>query len=206
MAEIAAGRGAASAVLGLLGIAAIVAGLSGAARRANLEEEYVVISPGRWGGEVRGGMRQARLVALWGGQGKVTTGTSVDGRKTVPGLQTDCIPGVLSSDCSPAQVRSGTSPFSNCSRHKPHPTVSCPPEWSHSCLIQKANTMGPQPSVHVRVPLQSRARQRVDRCDLEQPLRGCPQTPRHVRIRCTRWSCGMERLHAIVMLAGISFC
>jgi len=38
-----------------------------------------------------------------GGKGKVTTGTSVDGRPTVPGLQTDCIPGVLGSDCSPAQ-------------------------------------------------------------------------------------------------------
>jgi hypothetical protein len=34
----------------------------------------------------------------------MTTGASVDGRPTVPGLQTDCIPGVLGSDCSPAQV------------------------------------------------------------------------------------------------------
>jgi hypothetical protein len=42
--------------------------------------------------------------ACRGGKGKVTTGTSVDGRPTVPGLQTDCIPGVLGSDCSPAQV------------------------------------------------------------------------------------------------------
>jgi len=40
---------------------------------------------------------------LFGGQGLVTTGTHVDGRKTVPGLHTDCVPGVLSSDCSPAQ-------------------------------------------------------------------------------------------------------
>lgn len=97
--------GAASAALGLLGLAAIAIGFSGAARRATLEQEYVVVSPGRSGGGVGGGMRQARLVALWGGAGKATTGTSVDGRKTVPGLHTDCIPGVLSSDCSPAQVR-----------------------------------------------------------------------------------------------------
>ena len=33
----------------------------------------------------------------------MTTGSSVDGRPTVPGLQTDCIPGVLKSDCSPQQ-------------------------------------------------------------------------------------------------------
>eukprot|EP00286_Rhodomonas_abbreviata_P013418 CAMPEP_0181321606 /NCGR_PEP_ID=MMETSP1101-20121128/18782_1 /TAXON_ID=46948 /ORGANISM="Rhodomonas abbreviata, Strain Caron Lab Isolate" /LENGTH=229 /DNA_ID=CAMNT_0023429459 /DNA_START=12 /DNA_END=701 /DNA_ORIENTATION=+ len=45
----------------------------------------------------------ARQQILWGGQGAVTTGTSVDGRPTVPGLHTDCIPGVLRSDCSPAQ-------------------------------------------------------------------------------------------------------
>ena len=38
-----------------------------------------------------------------GGTGKATTGKAVDGRPTVPGLHTDCIPGVLSSDCSPQQ-------------------------------------------------------------------------------------------------------
>ena len=31
---------------------------------------------------------------LWGGDGLVTTGNYVDGRKTVPGLHTDCIPGL----------------------------------------------------------------------------------------------------------------
>ncbi len=31
---------------------------------------------------------------LWGGDGLVTTGDYVDGRKTVPGLHTDCIPGI----------------------------------------------------------------------------------------------------------------
>jgi hypothetical protein len=145
---IAARMGATSAVLGLLGVAAVMVGFSGAARRANLEQEYVVISPERWGGGVGGGRsRQARLVALWGGQGKVTTGTSVDGRKTVPGLQTDCIPGVLSSDCSPAQVkiRSGTSPLSYFHLAQPHQDVSCPPEWSHSYPIHKANKMGSRP-------------------------------------------------------------
>ena len=40
---------------------------------------------------------------LFGGDGLVTTGDYVDGRPTTPGLQTDCIPGVLRSDCSPAQ-------------------------------------------------------------------------------------------------------
>ena len=33
------------------------------------------------------------LQQLWGGDGLVTTGDYVDGRKTVPGLHTDCIPG-----------------------------------------------------------------------------------------------------------------
>lgn len=40
---------------------------------------------------------------LFGGAGLVTTGKSVDGRPTVPGLHTDCVPGVLRSDCSPQQ-------------------------------------------------------------------------------------------------------
>jgi hypothetical protein len=34
-----------------------------------------------------------KTVELWGGDGLVTTGDYVDGRKTVPGLHTDCIPG-----------------------------------------------------------------------------------------------------------------
>lgn len=37
------------------------------------------------------------------GDGLVTTGDYVDGRPTVRGLHTDCVPGVLRSDCSPAQ-------------------------------------------------------------------------------------------------------
>lgn len=37
------------------------------------------------------------------GKGLVTTGDYVDGRKTTAGLQTNCLPGVLRSDCSPAQ-------------------------------------------------------------------------------------------------------
>jgi hypothetical protein len=49
------------------------------------------------------GQRGLRQIMLWGGEGKVTTSSSVDGRKTVPGLRTDCIPGVLHSDCSPQQ-------------------------------------------------------------------------------------------------------
>eukprot|EP00961_Rhodomonas_salina_P104367 1404687-Rhodomonas_salina.6 len=40
---------------------------------------------------------------LFGGDGLVTTGDYVDGRRTTPGLHTNCIPGVLRSDCSPAQ-------------------------------------------------------------------------------------------------------
>jgi len=36
-------------------------------------------------------------------KGLVTTGDYVDGRKTTPGLQTNCLPGVLRSDCGPAQ-------------------------------------------------------------------------------------------------------
>ena len=32
---------------------------------------------------------------LWGGDGLVTTGDYVDGRRTVPGLHTDCIPGIM---------------------------------------------------------------------------------------------------------------
>ena len=31
---------------------------------------------------------------LWGGDGLVTTGDYVDGRKTGPGLHTDCLPGI----------------------------------------------------------------------------------------------------------------
>lgn len=37
------------------------------------------------------------------GDGLVTTGDYVDGRPTTRGLHTDCLPGVLRSDCSPAQ-------------------------------------------------------------------------------------------------------
>ena len=38
----------------------------------------------------------------------LVTGDRVDGRRTVPGLWTDCAPGDLESDCSPPQeVRSG---------------------------------------------------------------------------------------------------
>ena len=37
----------------------------------------------------------ANLQFLWGGDGLVTTGNYVDGRRTVPGLHTDCIPGRL---------------------------------------------------------------------------------------------------------------
>ena len=48
-------------------------------------------------------MRIADGQQLYGGAGLVTTGKSVDGRPTVPGLHTDCVPGVLTSDCSPAQ-------------------------------------------------------------------------------------------------------
>lgn len=107
----------ASLGLALLGMALIVYGVGSAAGRVHLEEEYYIVDPsegssmgmGGWGG-----VRQARLVALWGGAGKATTGTSVDGRKTVPGLHTDCIPGVLSSDCSPAQVRLSSSPSTTC--------------------------------------------------------------------------------------------
>jgi hypothetical protein len=46
---------------------------------------------------------QERKQMLFGGDGLITTGDYVDGRPTTPGLQTDCIPGVLRSDCSPAQ-------------------------------------------------------------------------------------------------------
>ena len=52
----------------------------------------------RWGSVWAG-----REQMLWGGPGKVTTGDYVDGRPTTPGLHTDCEPGVLFSDCSPAQ-------------------------------------------------------------------------------------------------------
>mmetsp|Transcript_32707 Transcript_32707/g.77064 ORF Transcript_32707/g.77064 Transcript_32707/m.77064 type:complete len:246 (+) Transcript_32707:172-909(+) len=45
----------------------------------------------------------ARQQMLFGGDGLVTTGDYVDGRRTTPGLHTNCIPGVLRSDCSPAQ-------------------------------------------------------------------------------------------------------
>jgi hypothetical protein len=48
-------------------------------------------------------LRIAHGQKLYGGAGLVTTGKSVDGRPTVPGLHTDCVPGVLTSDCSPAQ-------------------------------------------------------------------------------------------------------
>lgn len=61
---------------------------------------------GQRGDERNGGMgdvQGSRIQLLWGGSGKATTGTNVDGRPTVPGLHTDCIPGVLRSDCSPAQ-------------------------------------------------------------------------------------------------------
>eukprot|EP00960_Hanusia_phi_P067128 766552-Hanusia_phi.AAC.2 len=58
---------------------------------------------GRWGVKFLVSKRKAREQLLWGGNGLVTTGDYVDGRKTVPGLHTDCIPGVLRSDCSPAQ-------------------------------------------------------------------------------------------------------
>ena len=47
---------------------------------------------------------------LFGGKGKATTGSRVDGRPTVPGLETDCLPGVLGSDCSPAQEDGAWSP------------------------------------------------------------------------------------------------
>ena len=77
-------------------------------RNLSLEQEDVVIVyPQRhMRGEegVAGWEGAAQLQGLWGGAGKVVTGTSVDGRRTVPGLHTDCVPGVLSSDCSPAQV------------------------------------------------------------------------------------------------------
>mmetsp|Transcript_30621 Transcript_30621/g.98567 ORF Transcript_30621/g.98567 Transcript_30621/m.98567 type:complete len:255 (-) Transcript_30621:40-804(-) len=58
---------------------------------------------GRWGVQLLVPYSKARKQSLWGGDGLVTTGDYVDGRKTVPGLHTDCIPGVLRSDCSPAQ-------------------------------------------------------------------------------------------------------
>jgi hypothetical protein len=54
---------------------------------------------GRWGSVWAPG----RELLLWGGRGTVTTGDYVDGRPTTPGLHTDCVPGVLYSDCSPAQ-------------------------------------------------------------------------------------------------------
>ena len=70
-------------------------------------EEYVLTPIGALNAEqFRIRQSQLRLPArlmLWGGEGKVTTGTSVDGRRTVPGLHTDCVPGELHSDCSPAQ-------------------------------------------------------------------------------------------------------
>ena len=55
----------------------------------------------RWGSVWAPAREQFSM--LWGGRGKVTTGDYVDGRPTTPGLNTDCVPGVLYSDCSPAQ-------------------------------------------------------------------------------------------------------
>ncbi len=93
----------------LLGIAAVYAvaliALAGMERKeGHTELESYVLEPIE-----SVSARQMALVGaykstmLWGGQGKVTTGTSVDGRRTVPGLHTDCVPGVLHSDCSPQQ-------------------------------------------------------------------------------------------------------
>lgn len=56
----------------------------------------------RWG-SVWAAANTPRQQMLWGGDGLVTTGDYVDGRPTVRGLHTDCLPGVLRSDCSPAQ-------------------------------------------------------------------------------------------------------
>jgi hypothetical protein len=95
----------------LLGIAAVYAivlialgGTGQKGKREQTELEAYVLEPIE-----SVSARQMALVGayrssmLWGGQGKVTTGTSVDGRRTVPGLHTDCVPGVLHSDCSPQQ-------------------------------------------------------------------------------------------------------
>ena len=57
-----------------------------------------VLQTARWGS-----MWGQRQQMLWGGNGKVTTGYYVDGRPTTPGLHTDCVPGEIFSDCSPAQ-------------------------------------------------------------------------------------------------------
>jgi len=68
---------------------------SGAAALTSLEQIAVLdLSPNQ---------ALARQQMLWGGDGLVTTGDYVDGRRTTPGLHTNCIPGVLRSDCSPAQ-------------------------------------------------------------------------------------------------------
>ena len=66
-------------------------------------EEYIITPIDSFRGPYLPLHKAYRLSILFGGNGKVTTGTSVDGRPTVPGLHTDCIPGVLHSDCSPQQ-------------------------------------------------------------------------------------------------------
>jgi len=66
--------------------------------------ELMQLRQARWGSVwARGPPAAGRQQMLLGGDGLVTTGDSVDGRKTTRGLHTDCLPGVLRSDCSPAQ-------------------------------------------------------------------------------------------------------
>jgi hypothetical protein len=95
----------------LLGIAAVyaiiliaLAGIHHQGKGEQTELEAYVLEPIEPVNARQMALVQAyRSSMLWGGQGKATTGTSVDGRPTVPGLHTDCIPGVLHSDCSPQQ-------------------------------------------------------------------------------------------------------